>query len=67
MESALSSTPRLVSHAPGASQRPKKLSASVVSALVLAYPEGMAIHEIAKKFKINRVTEGTAAGLGDRL
>lgn len=56
MEEALSSTPRLRSRTPGASPRPKKLSSSIVSKLVLAYSEGMAIHEIAKEFRINRVT-----------
>jgi len=56
MDEALSSTPRLRTRTPGASPHPKKLSSSIVSKLVLAYSEGMAIHEIAKKFKINRVT-----------
>ena len=56
MDEAVSSTPRLRSRTPGASSRPKKLSSSIVSKLVLAYSEGMAIHEIAKEFKINRVT-----------
>ena len=56
MDQALSATPRLRSRTSGASPRPKKLSSSVVSKLVLAYLEGMAIHEIAKEFKINRAT-----------
>lgn len=56
MDEALSSAPRLRSRTPGASPRPKKLSSSIVSKLVLAYSEGLAIHEIAKEFKINRVT-----------
>jgi hypothetical protein len=56
MDGALSSTPQLRSRTPGASPRPKKLSSPIVSKLVLAYSEGMAIHEIAKEFKINRVT-----------
>ena len=56
MEEALSSTPRQRTRSPGASPRPKKLSASVVSRLVAAYEGGMAIHEIAKEFRINRVT-----------
>ena len=56
MESALSSNPRLRSRSPVASPRPKKLSSSIESKLVSAYLEGMAIHEIAKEFKINRVT-----------
>ena len=56
MDEALSSTPRLRSRTPSASPRPKKLSSSIISNLVLAYSEGMAIHEIAKEFKINRVT-----------
>lgn len=56
MEEALSSTPRLRTRTPSASPRPKKLPASVVSRLVAAYAGGMAIHEIAMEFKINRVT-----------
>lgn len=56
MEEALASTPRLRTRAPGGSPRPNKLSSIIVSKLVLAYSEGIAIHEIAKEFKINRVT-----------
>ena len=56
MDEAVSSTPRLRSRTPGASSRPKKLSSYILSKLVSAYLEGMAIHEIAKEFKINRVT-----------
>lgn len=56
MEEAVSSTPRLRIRTPGASPRPKKLSLSILSKLVLSYSEGAAIHEIAKEFKINRVT-----------
>jgi len=56
MDEALSSTPRLRTRTLVGSLRPKKLSSSTVSNLVLAYSEGMAIHEIAKEFKINRVT-----------
>ena len=56
MDEAWSSTLRLRSRTPGASPRPKKLSSSIISKLVSAYSEGMAIHEIAKEFKINRVT-----------
>lgn len=56
MDKAVSSTPRLRTRTPGASPRPKKLSSSIVSKLVLAYSGGMAIHEIAREFKINRVT-----------
>ena len=52
----MSSTPRLRTRTPGASSRPKKLSSSIVSKLVSAYLDGMAIHEIAKEFKVNRVT-----------
>lgn len=56
MDEALSSTPRLRSRTPGASSRPKKLSSSIVSKLVLDYSDGMAIHEIAKKYGVHRAT-----------
>ena len=56
MDEASSSTPRLRSRTPDASPRPKKLSSSIVSKLVSAYSEGMAIHEMAQQFNIHRVT-----------
>ncbi len=56
MDEALSSTPRLRTRTPGGSPRPKKLSSCIVANLVLAYSEGLAIQEIAKEFRINRVT-----------
>ena len=56
MESALSSTPRLRSRTPGASPRPKKLSSSILSKLVLDYSEGIPIHELAKNYGVHRAT-----------
>jgi hypothetical protein len=56
MDEAVSSTPRLRARTPGASPRPKKLSSSTVSRLILDYSEGIPIHELAKNYGVHRTT-----------
>lgn len=56
MDEAVSSIPRLRTHTPGGSPRPKKLSSSTVSNVISDYSEGIPIHELAKKYGVHRAT-----------